>query len=168
MLWPIHVFRYQEIGQLFAETNKTLAAKGAEIERLQSDTAALKNEVQGKSAMILQVHEQMAALKAQNQEIEETERRTTEVREQFWHQKQKVSDMDLQVRKHKSAKRKAEDSSRALKQLNKTLELRCDDLAQGKKNKNRNFGIILGPFLAHSRLHPTPYRPCAVVSYCPC
>ena len=58
--------------------------------------------------MVLQVHEQMAALKSQQQETEDTERRTSEVREQFWHQKQKVSDMDLQVRKHKSAKKKAE------------------------------------------------------------
>ena len=47
--------RYQEIGRLFAETKENVAAKDVEIERLQSGTAALKNEVQGKSAVILQV-----------------------------------------------------------------------------------------------------------------
>ena len=26
-----------------------------------------------------------------------------------------------------------------------------------------NFGLILGPFLAHSQLQPSPYCPCAIV-----
>ena len=31
-----------------------------------------------------------------------------------------------------------------------------------------NFDILLGPFRAHSRLHPAPRCPCAGVSLCPC